>query len=153
MGKTFIACFAVGALVFLPEAAGAQSHAKTGTLTCDTSADIGLIVAAKKRLTCLFTPARPGPREVYSGAIVKFGSDVAKVTAAEMVWTVYAPAHRRFGILAGQYGGAATKKAAGANSLVGGLQSAVTLQPVAMESETGANLAIGVVGMELHPAR
>ena len=156
MRNQLFACCAIAALATaaLPLAAAAQApRAKTGTLACDTSTDIGLIVAAKKRLTCLFTPARPGPREVYSGAVVKFGADAAKAAGAEMVWTVYAPTNRRFGLLAGQYGGAAARKSAGANALVGGSASAVTLQPMVMEGEGGANLATTVVALELHPAR
>ncbi|MDP2410672.1 MAG: DUF992 domain-containing protein [Pseudolabrys sp.] len=157
MHNHLIACLAIGMLaaaaVPVDAAAQAPLRAKTGTLTCDTSGDIGLIVTAKKRLICLFTPARPGPREVYSGAIVKFGADAAKAAGAEMVWTVYAPANRRFGILAGQYGGAAARKSAGGNTLVGGSASAVTLQPMVTEGEGGANLATSVVALELHPAR
>lgn len=156
MRNFLIASFAIGAVAAAwPGVASAQGtqRAKTGTLTCDTSNDIGLVVTAKKRLTCLFTPARPGPREVYSGAIVKFGADVAKASGAEMVWTVYASTSRRFGILAGQYGGAAAKKSAGGNALVGGAASAVTLQPMVMEGEVTANLATSVVALELHPAR
>lgn len=157
MHNHLIVCLAIGMLaaaaVPVDAAAQAPLRAKAGTLICDTSSDIGLIVAAKKPLICLFTPARPGPREVYAGAIVKFGADVAKAAGAEMVWSVYAPASRRFGILAGQYGGATAKKTAGANSLVGGSASAVTLQPMVMEGEGGANLAASVVALELQPAR
>ncbi|MEI8276733.1 MAG: DUF992 domain-containing protein, partial [Hyphomicrobiales bacterium] len=58
---------AVAVPLALPAPAMAQSsnRTKAGTLTCDISAGIGLIVGSKKNVTCLFTPAQPGPREVY----------------------------------------------------------------------------------------
>ncbi len=72
----------------------------------------------------MFTPSQPGPREVYTGSITKFGLDIGATAGGEMVWAVYAPTTRRFGALAGHYGGAigeATVGAGlGANVLVGG---------------------------------
>ena len=83
--------------------------AKAGTLTCDISAGIGLIITSKKEVTCMFTPSQPGPREVYTGSISKFGLDIGATTGGEMVWAVYAPTNRRFGALAGHYGGASAE--------------------------------------------
>ena len=41
----------------------------------------------------------------------------------------------------------------GANVLVGGSDRTVALQPVSVQGQTGLNLAVGVTGLELHPAR
>jgi hypothetical protein len=160
MKKPFdiIACLAV-LLAAVPVAAGAQSPGRTkaGTLTCDISAGIGLIVASKKSVTCLFTPLTPGPREVYSGAISKYGLDVGSTSGGEMVWSVFAPSNKKFGALAGRYGGASAEATVGAgvgaNVLIGGSDRTVTLQPVSVQGQTGLNLAVGVAGLELHPAR
>ena len=136
----------------------AQSErTKAGTLTCDISAGIGLIVGSKKEVTCMFTPSQPGPREVYIGSITKFGLDLGATAGGEMIWAVYAPTQRRFGALAGRYGGATAEATVGAglgtNVLVGGNSRTVTLQPVSVQAQTGLNVAAGVAGLELRPAR
>ncbi len=153
------AALAVVAAVALPASAMAQAaeRTKVGTLTCDISAGIGLIITSKKEVTCMFTPSQPGPREVYVGSITKFGLDLGATAGGEMVWAVYAPTNRRFGALAGHYGGASAEATVGAgvgaNVLVGGSNRTVTLQPVSVQGQAGLNLAVGVAGLELRPAR
>ena len=153
------AALAVVAAVALPVPAMAQAanHTKVGSLTCDISAGIGLIVTSKKEVTCMFTPSQPGPREVYTGSITKFGLDLGATAGGEMIWAVYAPTSRKFGALAGQYGGASAEATVGAgvgaNVLVGGSDRTVTLQPVSVQGQAGLNLAVGVAGLELRPAR
>src|SRR5215510_6159860 len=119
------AAIAVAAAVAFPTPAPAQANrTKVGTLTCDISGGIGLIIASHKDVTCMFTPSQPGPREVYVGAINKFGLDIGATAGGEMVWAVYAPTTRRFGALAGNYAGVTTEATVGAglgaNVLVGG---------------------------------
>jgi hypothetical protein len=105
----------------------------------------------------MFTPSQPGPREVYTGSITKFGLDLGATAGGEMVWSVYAPTNRRFGALAGHYGGASAEATVGAgvgaNVLVGGSSHTVTLQPVSVQGQTGLNVAAGVAGLDLRPAR
>ena len=140
-----------------PSMAQSRERTKAGTLTCDISAGIGLIITSKKEVTCMFTPSQPGPREVYTGSITKFGLDLGATAGGEMVWAVYAPTNRRFGALAGHYGGASAEATVGAglgaNLLVGGNNRTVTLQPVSVQGQAGLNVAAGVAGLELHPAR
>jgi hypothetical protein len=117
-----------------------------------------MIIASKKNVTCMFTPARQGkPKEVYVGSISKFGLDIGATAGGEMVWTVFAPSNRKFGALAGHYGGASAEATvgvgAGANVLVGGSNRTVTLQPVSVQGQAGLNLAVGVAGLDLRPAR
>jgi hypothetical protein len=130
---------------------------KVGTLSCDISGGIGVIIASKKNVTCMFTPAQPGPREVYVGSISKFGLDLGATTGGEMIWAVYAPTNRRFGALAGHYVGASAEATVGAgvgaNVLVGGSNRAISLQPVSVQGQAGLNVAAGVAGLELRPAR
>jgi hypothetical protein len=150
---------AVLALAIGASAAHAQAanRVKAGTLNCDISGGVGLIVASQKQVTCLFTPANPGPQEVYVGTITKFGLDLGVTTGGQMVWAVYAPTSRRVGALAGSYGGASAEATvgvgAGVNVLLGGSDRTVTLQPVSIEGQTGLNVAGGVTGLELRPAR
>ncbi len=162
-----LAAFAVVAAVAapVPGLAAQRIHrvmppperAKVGTLSCDISAGIGLIITSKKHVTCMFTPSRPGPREVYTGSITKFGLAIGGTTGGEMIWSVYAPTDRRFGALAGHYAGASAEATVGAgvgvNALVGGSNRTVTLQPVSVQGQVGLNLAVGVAGLDLRPAR
>jgi len=154
-----LAALAVVAAVALPIPASAQTanRTKVGTLSCDISGGIGLIITSKKDLTCMFTPSQPGPREVYVGSISKFGLDLGATAGGEMIWAVYAPTNRKFGALAGHYGGATAEATVGAgvgaNVLVGGSNRTITLQPVSVQGQAGLNVAAGVAGLELRPAR
>src|SRR3954463_14159482 len=93
MNRPIIAAAALSLSLAVAGTASAQApqRVKAGTLTCDISGGIGLIIASQKQVQCLFTPADAGPREVYVGAIRKFGLDIGATTGGEMVWTGYAP--------------------------------------------------------------
>ncbi|HEY7231671.1 MAG TPA: DUF992 domain-containing protein [Pseudolabrys sp.] len=153
-----VAALALATLVALPMSTRAQpNRTKVGTLSCDVSGGIGLIITSKKELTCMFTPSQPGPREVYVGSISKFGLDLGATAGGEMVWAVYAPSTRRFGALAGNYGGATAEATVGAglgaNVLVGGSNRTVALQPISVQGQAGLNVAAGVAELRLRPAR
>jgi hypothetical protein len=159
MLKLLSAVAAVAAVAMaLPIPASAQANrTKVGTLSCDISGGVGLIITSKKDLTCMFTPSQPGPREVYVGSITKFGLDLGATAGGEMVWAVYAPTTRKFGALAGNYGGATAEATVGAglgaNVLVGGSDRTVALQPVSVQGQAGLNVAAGVAELRLRPAR
>ena len=159
MLKALSAFAALAVAVAMSAPASAQANrTKVGTLTCDISGGIGVIIASKKDVTCMFTPATAGsPREVYVGSISKFGLDVGATAGGEMVWAVYAPTNRAFGALAGNYAGASAEATVGAglgaNVLVGGSNRTVALQPVSVQGQAGLNLAVGVAELQLHPAR
>ena len=154
-----LAVAAVAAVIALPvpTVAQAANRTKVGTLSCDISGGIGLIITSKKDVTCMFTPSRRGPREVYVGSISKFGLDLGATSGGEMIWAVYAPTNRKFGALAGHYGGATAEATVGAgvgaNVLVGGSDRTITLQPVSVQGQAGLNVAAGVAGLDLRPAR
>ncbi len=141
----------------VPATAQAPNRTKVGTLTCDISGGLGLIIASKKEVSCIYTPSQPAPREVYTGSITKFGLDLGATSGGEMVWTVFAPSNKKFGALAGNYGGVSAEATVGAglgaNVLVGGSDRTVTLQPLSVQGQTGLNLAVGVAGLTLRPAR
>lgn len=153
------AAMALAAAVALPTATMAQGVARTqvGTLSCDISGGIGMIIASRKDVTCMFTPANPGPREVYVGDIKKFGLDLGATSGGQMVWAVFAPTTLPFGALAGDYVGATAEATVGAglgaNALIGGSNRTVTLQPLSVQGQAGLNVAAGVAGLTLRPAR
>lgn len=160
--RKILSVFAAGAaaaMMGMPGSSMAQApnRTKVGTLTCDISGGIGVIIASKKSVACMFTPAQPGPREVYTGSISKFGLDVGATAGGEMVWSVLAPSNKVFGALAGNYAGASAEATVGAglgaNVLVGGSNRTVALQPLSVQGQTGLNLAVGVSELVLNPAR
>jgi hypothetical protein len=64
--------------------APAQSTGQVGTLSCDVSAGVGMILTQKRTLTCVFTPTNGGPPEPYLGRIDEFGIALGAVNQA--VW-------------------------------------------------------------------
>ena len=154
-----LAGLAVATAMALPAPSKAQTaqRAKVGALTCDISAGIGLIIASKKNVVCTFTPIAAGPSEVYTGSITKFGLDIGATSGGRMVWNVYAPTTEHFGALSGSYVGASGEATVGvglgANVLVGGSNRTIALQPISVQGQTGLNLAVGVAGLSLQPAR
>jgi hypothetical protein len=157
-GMIGFAILALAAALALPTATMAQvDRTKVGTLTCDISGGIGMIIASKKDLTCMFTPANPGPREVYVGSISKLGLDLGATTGGQMVWAVFAPSSGHFGALSGDYVGATAEATVGAglgaNVLVGGSNRTIALQPLSVQGQTGLNVAAGIAGLSLRPAR
>jgi Protein of unknown function (DUF992) len=135
--------------------AQAANGVKVGTLVCDVSGGIGMIIGSQKGVQCLFSPSMPGPPEAYVGTISKLGLDIGATTAGQMVWAVYAPTTRAYGALAGTYGGATAEATIavglGANVLVGGSHRTIALQPLSVSGQIGLNLAAGVASLTLRP--
>jgi uncharacterized protein DUF992 len=153
-----IAIAAITAALALPDTALAQAQrTKVGTLDCDISAGIGMIVASQKGVRCIFTPSAGGKREVYQGAVTKYGLDIGATGGGRMIWAVFAPTSKVRGALAGEYAGASAEATvgagAGANVLVGGSNRTITLQPVSVQGQVGLNLAVGVAGLNLNTVR
>ena len=75
MTNRYLACLGVAAALtaFVASPALAQSSVKVGTLTCDVSAGIGLLISQQQTMTCNFAPASGGPPDNYTGRIDKFG--------------------------------------------------------------------------------
>jgi hypothetical protein len=137
--------------------AQAQDRIAAGSLTCDVSAGIGVIIGSRRSVNCTFAPSLPGPVEYYTGTITKLGVDIGVTSGSVMVWLVYAPTTRPLGALAGTYGGATAEATfavgLGANVLIGGSNRTVALQPISVSGQTGLNVAAGVAELDLRFAR
>jgi hypothetical protein len=148
----FFASTIFAATMALP--AFAQQPTKVGTLNCDVSGGVGMIVTSQKTMACTFAPTK-GKTERYSGSITKFGLDIGATNQGRMVWAVFAPTSRSTGALAGTYSGGSAEATVGgglgANVLVGGSNRTVSLQPVSVQGQSGLNLAVGVADLELRP--
>jgi hypothetical protein len=144
-------------LAALSGSAQAQDRVQSGSLTCDVSAGIGLIIGSQRNVSCTFTPSSPGPIEYYTGTISKLGIDLGVTTGGVMVWLVFAPTTRPVGALQGTYAGAAAEASVvagiGANALIGGSNRTVTLQPFSVQGQVGLNIAAGVAGLDLNWVR
>ena len=133
------------------QAAGAGI--KVGTLICDVSGGIGLILGSSKSVRCTYNRASDGRQEGYTGSISKFGLDIGVTSEQTMAWVVFAPGVVGAGSLAGNYVGATAEATVGAgvgaNALIGGFNSTITLQPLSVQAQTGLNIAAGVANLEL----
>jgi Protein of unknown function (DUF992) len=163
MRRLFIGLAAL-AFGFVSDVGGAAAQQgqllQIGTLFCDVSAGIGMIIASQKSVQCTFAPAQltppapPPPAELYIGSIKKVGIDIGATSAGQMIWAVYAPTTTLApGALAGVYAGATAEATVavglGANVLVGGSSSTIALQPLSITGQTGLNVAAGIASLEL----
>jgi hypothetical protein len=141
-----------------PLAAQQTGGTKVGTLTCQTSASLGLIVGSHQKLRCRFAPDGGGPPEFYTGHVNRLGLDIGVRAAGIMAWGVLAPTTGlHHGALAGTYVGASGDISlgvgVGAKVLVGGSHRSFALQPLSVEGQAGVNLALGVAGLTLYHSR
>ena len=153
-----IRLFALTGASFLlvPTAPAWAVNAQVGILKCDTSTGIGEIITRKQTMTCVFTK-NDGTKENYTGSINEFGIELGDVKEGHLIWAVVSgSAAKDNGLLTGKYDGADAEAAAGlglgADVLLGGTEKAFALQPLAVEGETGINIAAGVEQIELTAA-
>jgi hypothetical protein len=131
-----------------------KGEVKLGYINCNVTSGWGLIFGSSRHLDCVFSPSSGEPEE-YSGSISKFGADIGYLRSAVMLWAVLSPSRTvGKGALAGHYSGATASATvglgAGANVLVGGMHSSISLQPISIEGNTGLNVAAGVANLNLH---
>jgi hypothetical protein len=151
------ACAALAlALAMVPATAQEPGRTRVGTLTCNISPGVGLVVGGQRQLSCIYASARGRAREAYQGTVSTLGLDIGATSGGQLIWAVFAPTTLRRAALAGIYAGATVGgtvgMGAGANVLVGGSDRTVALQPVSVQMQTGMNVAAGVSSMELRPA-
>jgi len=151
--------FAVAASLLLSASAMAQSETKIGTLSCNVSGGVGLVVVQKQTMSCVFKPAQgSGPVSEYTGKIDTYGVTLGAVEKGHLIWGVIAKTSNApaAGALAGKYVGASASASfgpgLGANVLVGGSGNAFALQPISVEGEIGVNIAAGITELTLAAA-
>jgi hypothetical protein len=132
----------------------AQSRVGVGTLQCDVSAGVGMIIGSTRQLDCVLDPLR-GPDQRYIGTVRHAGLDLGVTGGGVMVWSVLSSnAQPRFP-MTGRYVGAQASGSLGvglgANALVGGNESSFALQPISVQAQTGVNIAVGVAELTLEP--
>ena len=129
----------LGALGATP--ALAQDTSKVGTLACDVSAGIGLILEQKQTLNCVFTPSAAGAAvDTYSARINEYGVALGALEKGYHIWGVLASVK---GLPIGAFGGTYAGGGAEATAGVGGSGRAFSLQPISVEGQVGVNVAGG----------
>lgn len=132
--------------------AAAADRVNVGVLVCNVGSSIGMVVESKQPLNCTFKPSE-GPISSYTGVIQRVGLDLGVTGGGMMTWGVAAVSKSVApGALAGKYAGISGNVALGvgigANALVGANQSFV-LNPLSVEGNIGASLALGVAELTL----
>jgi hypothetical protein len=151
--RSLLAPVAGIAILAAAVAADAQPRrVQVGTLSCSVSAGIGLIVASQRNVNCNFQPDN-GPPEAYTGTMTIIGVDVGFTTGSAIVWGVFTDTNRFAGMLTGTYVGATAVAGVGANTLVGGSNHSVALQPLSVQGQVGLNAAGGIGALDLHYAQ
>ncbi|MDQ0510188.1 DUF992 domain-containing protein [Ancylobacter amanitiformis] len=148
--------FAIAAIALAGSAsqAGAADRFNAGVLVCNAGSSIGMIVESKQELACTFTPSDNSAVQHYAGTITTIGIDLGVTGSGVMTWGVLAVTKDPVvaGALAGPYGGVTGNVAVGvgvgANVLVGNSNS-FALNPISVEGNVGASLALGVAGLTL----
>lgn len=140
------------------ESTATEKKSRMGTLSCEVSGGVGMIIGSSKAVKCDFVKSS-GPRERYVGTIGKFGIDIGVTQKSYLRWDVYNLSANRAGdgALAGSYvgatAGASVGVGLGANALVGGNSKNFGLQPLSGEATKGLNVAAGVTQLQLHAAK
>ncbi len=162
MRRVLVCAVVVGmivGLIGLAQAGEEKKGVSVGALKCNEASGWGFVFGSSRDLKCIFSPAEKGAKpERYTGKIKKFGVDIGYQGSAVLLWGVVSTSEKLTpGALAGTYGGltagAAWAGGLGANVLVGGSKQGFALQPLNVEGLTGANVAAGVLEVELKPAK
>jgi Protein of unknown function (DUF992) len=144
------------ATVSLMSAPAFAAREQVGTLRCEVAPGVGFVVGSRKAVRCEFARAGQKP-EYYVGSIDRYGLDVGATAGGTIVWGVHIETTQRRYALTGGYGGASAQATVavglGANVLVGGSDSTIALQPLAVEGQTGLNVAAGIAELTLRPAQ
>jgi hypothetical protein len=133
-----------------------QGNTRVGRLNCEVAGSVSFVFGSTRDLTCEFRPVN-APAERYVGEIRRFGIDVGVTGRGTMLWDVVnTGTDIRPGSLEGTYAGASSNVSAGVGlgsaALIGGSGDQVALQPLAIESSTGVNVAAGISELRLRPA-
>jgi hypothetical protein len=127
---------------------------RLGELNCKIDGGWGLLLGSSKAATCDFKKV-DGTTEVYTGKLSKLGIDIGKTEDAYMTWAVFSRVDVEPGpeALLGSYSGISAEASLGiglgANALIGGNGKNIGLQPLAIQGNSGLNVAVGLASLSL----
>lgn len=149
------ALVAGAALVGTLAAAPASAAVQAGVLTCNVAGGVGAIVASEKAISCAFKPAnRRAPVELYSGSLTRIGLDLSATGTGVLTYNVVSSAESMgpFSLAGGYTGpgiGLTLGTGLGVDSLVGGTNNQVQLQPIAVSTSQGLGINAGIGTLNL----
>jgi hypothetical protein len=155
MSKLCLSVVIAASMLAIATPVSAQTRGvRAGGLTCNAEPTVGFIVGSRQDLRCVFQSSKTGRRYTYSGTINRVGLDIGFTAGGRLFWAVFAPTKRiGYGALRGTYVGVSSDVSfgvgVGANILVGGSNRTISLQPLSVEAQAGANLALGVASLTL----
>ncbi len=140
-----------------PAPATTNAGTQLGALVCEVTPSAGFLIGSVRHLNCELRTNRLEPFTVlghYAGTVSRFGLDLGSVTGNTLAWAVFAPTRdTSASALAGSYYGVSANVAlavgGGVNVLLGGSNKTITLQPLSLESITGASVAAGITELKL----
>ncbi len=150
--RILITAVSGAALLALGCVSSADAAVRVGTLRCLGAPKVGAIIGSVQQARCVFTGVN-GRHERYAAQFGRIGADIGVTNRTETTWSVYAPTSLRHRALAGNYVGASADATigvgGGANVLVGGNNSTISLQPISVKTETGLAVAAGLSQLQL----
>lgn len=140
-------------------AANSAERKNIGTLTCGATTTKSVTKPVLRKLSCSFERFGSDARETYEGKIIHRGPNVTMRSEEILVWNVWrtGDASKPRSLL-GKYFGLReddpTRPGLGANTLVGGTDRVLLLEPI-VNPGTGksSDAVLSVVELELKPAR
>ncbi len=156
---SLVMCAVLVGVAALAQAGEEKEGVKVGTLRCNEASGWGFVFGSSHDLKCVFNTFEKGEKPIrFTGKIKKFGADIGYQSNAVILWAVVSTTAKiNPGDFAGTYVGVTAEAAwaggVGTNVLVGGSKKGIALQPVSVEGLAGANVAAGVVEVELKQAK
>lgn len=127
-------------------------RSEVGVLTCKVAPVTGEQQEAHE-LECSFEPVNNRPPSTYEGRIAPLMEEIAAASPTVMTWQVLSAAPDvDVGALAGVYRGVVQPEGQGGDVttyLIGGVDEAITLIPLSVSADQGANMAGAVAELEL----
>lgn len=135
----------------------ASAEAYTGSLECSYAGGEGGLVVESLKLDCTYEDEDGSPAEHYVGELTNVGAVIGVTGPGDLAWGVLFESRKvAAGALAGEYvgphGAFAVGGGIGASVLVGGSNSSVSLQPIAVQGGTGLNISAGIAHLTLQYA-
>ena len=139
--------------------ANVPERTNIGTLTCTATTTKRITKPVLRKLSCSFEGVGDAAKRVYAGEIIHRGPNVTMRAEEVLIWNVWRTGDSpKPGSLLGKYFGIReddpSQPGLGANTLIGGKDQALLLEPVVNPGARDADVnVLTVVELELRPAR
>jgi hypothetical protein len=124
----------------------AESAVKAGQLDCVVLGENEQIFKDTITLSCTYSELNSEKKSRYDGRIDRTGLSLGDITSKNLTWivaTIGSPENVRLdGTYLGADAGVSLGQGAGADYLVGGFNKKISLQPYALEGDSGFGLSL-----------